>query len=108
LYSIFILRAIAGIAGGLIANNKGRDKYLWAISCFIFPPAVFVIWLLKPKFSPGKTKKCPHCSGIIYRSDSVCRYCNNELPIELVQCSNCGSFVPDKDFCSQCSRKLKT
>jgi len=95
------------LVGGFIANKKGRDKFFWAILCFIFPPVILVILLLQPKVSTGKTKRCPYCSKVIYEKDSVCRHCKRELPINLVQCKECGSFVPEKDYCMQCNKKLR-
>jgi len=106
-YRIIFLRAVAAIAGGMIANRKGRGMLAWSVLCFIFPPLILLILILQPKLARGKTRTCPYCSRVIYKEDTVCRYCKRELPIELVQCKACGNFVPDKDYCLQCNRKLK-
>jgi Double zinc ribbon domain len=105
-YFPFFVRVIAAIAGGALANSKGRDKFSWGALCFVFPPIVVAVLLLKPKLALGKTKRCPYCSRVLYKSDNVCKYCSRELPIELVQCRSCGNFVPEKDYCTQCNRKM--
>jgi RNA polymerase subunit RPABC4/transcription elongation factor Spt4 len=105
-YFPFFLRLIAALAGGAIAHSKGREKFGWGVACFVFPPLIIAVLLLGPRLAAGKTKRCPHCSRIIYRADITCRYCGRELPIELVQCRHCGNFVPEKDYCVQCHRKM--
>jgi hypothetical protein len=105
-YFPFVVRLIAAVAGGLLANGKGRGKFGWGIACFVFPPLIIVVLLLGPKLARGKTKRCPHCSQIVYKTDTTCKHCGRELPIELVQCPQCGNFVPEKDYCMQCNRKI--
>ena len=107
MYSVLILRGLAGLAGGLIANKKGRDKFVWAILCFIFPPLVLAILMIPPKVTKGITRRCPDCGKIVSKNDTVCRYCKKEMPIELVQCQECKSFVPDKEYCMNCNKKLR-
>lgn len=105
MYRVLILRIIAGLAGGIIAHKKGRGKFLWAVLCFILPPLVLVLLLLRPREAKGINKRCPYCANVIPKDEAICRYCQKELPIEMVQCKNCGSFVPDKGYCVQCNRK---
>jgi hypothetical protein len=105
-YFPFILRLAAALAGAAIAHSKGRNKFGWGIACFVFPPLIVVVFLLGPRLAAGKTRRCPYCNGIIYRADATCKHCRRELPIELVQCSHCGSFVPEKEYCTQCHRKM--
>jgi RNA polymerase subunit RPABC4/transcription elongation factor Spt4 len=105
-YFPFILRLVAALGGGALAHSKGRNKWGWGIACFVFPPLIVVVLLLGPMLAAGKTKRCPYCSRIIRHADNTCRFCNRELPIELVQCSHCGSFVPEKEYCTQCHRKM--
>ncbi len=107
MYNRILLFLIAGIAGAIIANKKGRSLVIWGLSCFVFPPLILIITMLPPKLARGKTRICPQCSKIVYREDTVCRYCRKELPIELVQCTSCGSFVPDSAYCVNCKRKLR-
>lgn len=104
---VIIFQILAALAGGFIARNKGRNYILWALLCFVFPLLVFVIFILPARVVQGKTKRCPYCSGIIHQDDPACRHCKKELPINLVQCKECGSFVPDKEFCMQCNRVMR-
>lgn len=98
---------LAGLAGALIADRKGRDSLLWFALCLFFPPLLFLLMLLPFKLSGGRTKQCPHCGRVLPAKETVCRYCRKELPIEMVQCPSCGSFVPDKGYCIKCHRELK-
>ncbi|HSB32734.1 MAG TPA: double zinc ribbon domain-containing protein [Candidatus Sulfobium mesophilum] len=101
---IFVL---AGLAGALIADKKGRDRLTWGLVCFFLPPAVFLLFFLPPVLAQGRTKSCPYCKRVISFNDTACRFCKRELPIEMVQCPACGSFVPDKQYCMHCNRKLR-
>jgi hypothetical protein len=105
-YFPFFVRLIAALGGGAIAHSRGRNTLGWGAACFVFPPLIIAVLLLGPRLAAGKTKRCPYCSQIIYRGDTVCKHCKRELPIELVQCSRCGNFVPERDYCVQCHRKM--
>jgi RNA polymerase subunit RPABC4/transcription elongation factor Spt4 len=107
LYRILLLRVFAALIGGYVAHRKGRSVVLWGLACGVIPLAVLVVLLLPPVLAKGRTKRCPHCSRIVPAGDTVCRYCKRELPIELVHCRECGSFVPEREYCSNCHRKLK-
>lgn len=107
MYRLLVLRIIAGLGGGIIAHRKGRARLIWALLCAFFPPLIIVVLLLPPQLAPGRTKRCPYCSRIGYRDDAQCRYCKRQLPIDLVQCHMCGSFVPDKGYCTNCHKKLR-
>lgn len=107
MYRLFVLRLIAGLIGGVIAYKKGRGALLWALLCALFPPLIVAVLLLSPRLAPGRTRQCPYCAAIVYRRDTQCRSCKRELPIELIRCGACGSYVPDKEYCTQCHKKLK-
>jgi hypothetical protein len=102
-----LIFVIAGLAGALIADKKGRDKLTWGLVCFFLPPVVFLLFFLPPVLAEGKTKRCPYCAHVISLKDTACKFCKKELPIDMVQCAACGSFVPDKQYCMQCNRKLR-
>jgi RNA polymerase subunit RPABC4/transcription elongation factor Spt4 len=108
MYRLLIIQIIAGIVGAIVANKKGRNYGLWFLLCFFFPPMFFLILMLPPKLTQGRTKSCPYCSRIIPEDETVCRYCMKEQPINLVECKECGSFVPEKNYCMQCNKKLKS
>lgn len=104
---LLIFQVLAGLIGSIIAKKKGRNYIVWFLLCFIFPLLVIVIVILPALMVKGRTKRCPYCSKIIKDEDAVCVHCNKELPINLVQCKECGSFVPEKEFCMQCNRVIK-
>jgi hypothetical protein len=103
----FLIFVIAGLAGALIADRKGRDKLAWGLFCFFLPPLVLLLFFLPPKVAGGKTRRCPYCAHIVSLNNTACKFCKKELPIEMIRCAACGSFVPDKEYCIQCNRKLK-
>ncbi len=98
---------IAGLAGALIADRKGRDKLIWGLVCFFLPPVLLLLLFLPPGAARGRTRRCPYCTKVVSLKDATCRFCQKDLPIEMIQCPSCGSFVPDKEYCIQCNRKLK-
>jgi uncharacterized Zn-finger protein len=105
--SRFLVFVLAGLAGAWVAGRKGRNSVLWFILCLFFPPLLFLLLFLPMKLAGGRTKKCPYCGGVVAAKETACRYCSKELPIEMVQCPSCGSFVPDKGYCIQCHKELK-
>lgn len=80
-----MLGIIAGIAGSIIARNKGRSPLWWFILCAIFPFLIIVAALLPYKVSKGYTKKCPYCAEIIKEDAVVCKHCGREQPIDMVK-----------------------
>ena len=107
MYRFVIFEALIGILGSIIASKKGRNPLLWGLCCFIFPLLIFVIGLAPAIVKSGKTSQCPYCKHVLQESDTACRYCGKEMPINLVKCGECGSYVPAKDRCMQCNRILK-
>ena len=47
----------AAILGGIFASQKNRDDSSWVAWCFLFPP--LVIWLMLMRKNPGPS---PHAS----------------------------------------------
>jgi hypothetical protein len=102
---LYILQLIAGIAGGFIASKKGRSVLLWFLLCFILPLLTLVILMLPSfKTEPGG-RRCPNCSHPLGKREDSCRHCGGQTPIELVQCSTCGSFVSEHENCPICRQK---
>lgn len=104
---IILLQILAAVIGAVIAAKKGRNGLLWGLLCFSFPILVIVVTLLPPVRTRTAVRRCPSCYREMREDEVICRFCKRESPIELVQCRECGSFVPEREFCSQCSRRLK-
>ena len=107
MYRFIVFEALIGILGAVIAFRKGRNPFFWGLVCFIFPLLIFVIGIAPPLIKSGKTKQCPDCKRVLQKTDTNCRYCGKEMPINLIQCRECGSFVPEGDYCVQCNRKRR-
>ena len=75
----YVLIAVAGIAGALLARPKGRSPVLWFLLCAIVPLLVIAIALLPPVVAKGINKKCPHCAEIIKEDATRCKYCGMNL-----------------------------
>jgi RNA polymerase subunit RPABC4/transcription elongation factor Spt4 len=107
-FRVLLFQIAAGLLGGYIARSKGRNPFLWGLLCFILPLLVLAILVLPARETRGLTKRCPNCSGIVSRNETVCPHCKKELPIDLVRCEKCGSFVPETEICPQCRQKVKS
>ena len=107
MYRFIVFQVLVGILGGIIASRKGRNPVLWGLLCCMVPLLVLIIGVLPPLVKRGRTKACPFCGKVLQESDTACMYCGKEMPINLVQCAACGSFVPEKDYCMQCSRVMR-
>ncbi len=102
---MYIIRAVAGIAGGLIAAGKGRSFLVWSLLCFVLPLLIIVILFLPSiKISPAE-RRCPACRHPLGRHEDSCSQCGRQKPIELVRCKACGSFLSEHETCTTCSRK---
>ncbi|MBI5075114.1 MAG: hypothetical protein HZB62_08135 [Nitrospirae bacterium] len=102
---LYILQLIAGIVGGFIAAKKGRSVLFWFLLCFILPLFTIVILILPSLKAEAAGRRCPNCSQPLSKREDRCGHCGWQTPIELVQCSTCGSFVSGQENCPTCSRK---
>jgi len=101
---LVVLQLIAGAIGGFIAAKKGRNILFWTLACFLFPLLTIAISFL-PTLKAAAQRLCPSCSRPIDKDDLACGNCGWKIPIELVQCRKCGSFVPEHEHCPNCNRK---
>jgi hypothetical protein len=104
---LLIISIAAGVVAAMVANQKGRNWLFWGGISALFPFMLIVLLLLPPALASGLTKKCSYCAEIIRHEATVCKHCHKELPIEMRQCPNCGMYVPDKDYCTECNRSLR-
>lgn len=52
--AVFIVIITCGIAGGVMAGNRGRSIAAWCILCALFPPLLLLIAFLKAIPPSGK------------------------------------------------------
>jgi hypothetical protein len=102
---LVVLQFIAGVIAAIIAAKKGRNILFWFLACFVFPLLTIVLSVLPPLQVGSSEKRCPSCSRPIRPQETACRHCNKETPIELVQCSSCGSYIPEHQKCPVCDRR---
>jgi len=101
---MLILSLLAALAGGLLADRKGRSAPVWAVICFLFPLSLVVLAFL-PHVRRIRTT-CPGCGGALPEGRTTCPGCGYARPIELVECPHCGTMVPAGPHCAQCGRVL--
>lgn len=105
---LYIVQLIAGIAGGIIAARKGRSVLFWVPLCFILPLLTIVVLFLPSLKAESAGRRCPNCSHHLSKHEDSCKHCGWQTPIELVQCSKCGSFVSEHENCPTCGRGNRT
>ncbi len=98
---------VGAILGGIIANNKGRNVFLWAVLCGVMPLILFVLFALPRQPQAGVWRPCPFCLSIVPWKATVCARCKNTLPIAQVHpCAYCGGPIwSGQDACARCGRK---
>lgn len=81
IYLLFLLVIIIpGVAGGILAANRGRKFVGWSILCAIFPIFLLVIYFEKPKREvEGKFRKCRSCGEFIKWREPACKYCGTSV-----------------------------
>jgi hypothetical protein len=78
---IFVLVVVFGVAGGVLAYNRGRSLPGWCILCALCPLFLVVIYFLKPlREVPGAFKRCGSCGQFIRWRDAACRHCGATQP----------------------------
>lgn len=83
-----LIAFVIGVIPAMIASNKGHSFFLW----YLYGVALFIValphaLLLKPDKGElgrralfGSTDRpCPHCTEVIPRVATVCRYCHRDV-----------------------------
>jgi hypothetical protein len=77
-FSLFLIVLFAGISGGIMAANRGRNVSVWCLICAVLPPLLLFLYFARPlREIEGIVKKCLKCGGLIYINDPVCRHCKS-------------------------------
>lgn len=77
--AVFFL--LPGCLGFWLARTKGRNPLLWFVLNGLFPPTLMIIYFQPPKRPvPGHYRQCSKCREYSKWRESVCRFCQTELP----------------------------
>jgi len=73
---LYLVPGAFAAIGGVLAYNRGRNPFLWAIGSALFPICIMIVWFEKPKKEvAGHFRKCCRCSEWIKWKENPCRYC---------------------------------
>ena len=103
---VFIISLIAGLAGMVLANSKGRNPYGWFMACFLLPLSALVLLFLPPLITYD-AKRCAECGGMMAVDSKTCPNCSKEMPIEMVTCKSCGVIVRKSAVCDNCGKPMR-
>ena len=77
-FSLFLIILCAGISGGIMAANRGRNVSVWCLLCVLLPPFLLFLYFARPlREIEGIVKKCSKCGELIKMHAPVCRYCKS-------------------------------
>jgi hypothetical protein len=79
---IGIFFILPGIIGAWLARTKGRNPALWFIFSGLFPPTLMIVYFQAPvRPVPGHYRRCTKCREYSKWRETVCRFCQTELPV---------------------------
>jgi hypothetical protein len=77
-FSLFLIVLFAGISGGIMAANRGRNVLCWCLFCAILPPLLLFLYFARPlREIEGIVKKCSNCGELIKMHAPACRHCKS-------------------------------
>lgn len=77
---VLVFWLVMTIVAGIVANNKGRDWFVWCAITLFLSPLTLLILLAMPKVEKTEDmKSCPRCAEKVKAAAAVCRYCNHEF-----------------------------
>ena len=91
MHRTLVIQILAGILGAYLASRKGRSALGWGIAAFIFPPLALIPAILPPVVKLENLRRCPNCSGPVFKEDDNCPRCGESMPIDMVECRSCRS-----------------
>ena len=80
----FIVWVCFGIAGAVVASNKGRSGCGWMILVLLLGPVGLLLAFVMPKnelevernaLEKGQIKKCPACAELVKYDAKICKHC---------------------------------
>ncbi len=102
-----IIMLIGGILGGIVAQNKGRNLFVWTLLCGIMPLCLLLLFALPKMAQQGISRPCPFCLRIIPWRAKVCGYCGQRVPMVSSQaCDFCGEAMSmGEKICPHCGKE---
>ncbi len=64
-----------GIISMMIAQEKGRNNYIWFAIGFFFSIFGLLVFFLPAVAREGFNKECTNCREVIKEQAAACRYC---------------------------------
>jgi hypothetical protein len=70
-----------GCYGAWLSWTKGRNPFIWFFVNGIFPPTLMITIFQGPvRPVPGHYRQCTKCQEYSKWKESVCRFCQTDLP----------------------------
>lgn len=77
-FSVFLIVVASGVAGGVMAANRGRNVAGWCLLCVLLPPLLLYLYFARPlREVEGKFRKCKNCGELFTWDEPVCPQCRS-------------------------------
>ncbi len=103
-----VLMLVGGILGGIVAQNKGRNLFVWTLLCGLMPLCLLILFALPKLAQQGVSRPCPFCLRIIPWHARICAHCQQHVPLTKVQeCAYCGEKSwQGEEHCPNCKERM--